>query len=136
MYSQEDLTNMMRSKNTLVKDKNILKVLIAEFQRQPYKELTIVETRNIIKSMIKNSKLVLDNCRTEEEKIETIYTINFLSSLLPAAAVVDEEQVKAWIQDNIDFSTYKNKMQAMKPILAHFGASVEGSVIKNILSAM
>ena len=34
---------------------------------------------------------------------------------------------------NIDFSTYKNKMQAMGTIMAHFGASADGNTVKQVL---
>ena len=47
-----------------------------------------------------------------------------------------EEEIRKWIQENIDFSVFKNKMQAMKPIMAHFGSSVDGNTVKNILQTI
>jgi hypothetical protein len=41
--------------------------------------------------------------------------------------------LRQWIADNIDFSAYKNKMQAMKDIMGHFGSAADGSRVKEIL---
>ena len=43
-----------------------------------------------------------------------------------------EEEIAAWIHENIDFSIYKNKMQAMKPITNHF-KGCDGNFVKNLL---
>jgi hypothetical protein len=42
------------------------------------------------------------------------------------------EEIKEWIKSNIDFSQYKNKMQAMKPIMENF-KGCDGNVVKEIL---
>jgi undecaprenyl pyrophosphate phosphatase UppP len=38
-----------------------------------------------------------------------------------------------WIEANLDLSAYKNKMQAMGAIMAHFGSSADGSQVKQVL---
>ena len=43
-----------------------------------------------------------------------------------------EEEIKAWIIENIDFSQFKNKMQAMKPIMNQF-QGCDGNIVKKIL---
>jgi len=43
-----------------------------------------------------------------------------------------KEEIMTWINKNIDFSTYKNKMQAMGPIMAQF-KGCDGNFVKNLL---
>jgi uncharacterized protein YqeY len=55
----------------------------------------------------------------------------FLAELfLPKQA--SEEEVTKWIAENIDFTTFKNKMQAMGPIMKQFKGA-DGNFIKGIL---
>ncbi|MGA7276612.1 MAG: hypothetical protein WBW79_01610, partial [Desulfocapsaceae bacterium] len=56
-----------------------------------------------------------------------------LEGYLPQQA--GEEEIRAWIEANIDLSTFSNKMQAMKPIMAHFGSSADGGAVKKILQS-
>jgi uncharacterized protein YqeY len=65
----------------------------------------------------------------DEEKMA-----KFLSNYVPKMA--STEEIKKWIEENVDFSQYKNKMQAMKPIMAHFGVSADGNVVKDIIMNM
>ena len=43
------------------------------------------------------------------------------------------EEIIAWIKENIDFSEYKNKMQAMGAIMKHFGKQADGKMVNEIL---
>jgi hypothetical protein len=43
------------------------------------------------------------------------------------------EEIVAWIKENIDFSQYKNKMQAMGTIMKHFGKTADGKMVNQIL---
>ena len=54
-----------------------------------------------------------------------------MEGYLPRQA--SREEIAAWISANIDFSKFANKMQAMKPIMAHFGSAVDGNTVKEIL---
>jgi uncharacterized protein len=49
---------------------------------------------------------------------------------LPAQA--SEEEIKQWITENIDFSKYKNKIQAMSPLMKKF-SGCDGNYIRQIL---
>ena len=74
------------------------------------------------------SKLVeLDEVLTSEE-------IKHIESYIPSAP--SNGEIESWIKDNIDFSQFKNKMQAMKPIMQHFGGTVDGNVVKQILQGL
>ncbi len=61
----------------------------------------------------------------------TSQTIKIAEQYLPSKATNGE--IIKWINSNIDFSTFKNKMQAMKPIISYFGSRVEGNKVKKII---
>lgn len=63
----------------------------------------------------------------------TNLNIGIAYSYLPEEAT--EEDIKTWIIDNIDFSQYKNKMQAMKPTIDHFKGA-DGNMVKNIIMSL
>jgi uncharacterized protein YqeY len=56
-----------------------------------------------------------------------------MEEYLPRQA--SEEEIRNWINENIDFSSFGNKMQAMKPIMTHFGSAVDGNIVKKILQS-
>ena len=56
-----------------------------------------------------------------------------MESYLPKQA--SEEDIRSWIEANIDFSKFGNKMQAMRPIMNHFGPAVDGNVVKKVLQS-
>ena len=43
------------------------------------------------------------------------------------------EEIDAWIKENIDFSQYKNSMQAMGTVMKHFEKLADGNIVKEIL---
>ena len=43
------------------------------------------------------------------------------------------EEIVAWINENVDFAEYKNKMQAMGSIMKHFGKQADGKIVNEIL---
>ncbi len=103
-----------------------VRILIGEFQRLPEKELSDDQVVGIIKKLIKSEKELL---AASGEKSSDYITI--LEGYLPKQA--SEEEIRDWIMENIDFSSFKNKMQAMRPIMTHFGSSADGNIVKNIL---
>ncbi len=56
--------------------------------------------------------------------------IKIAQKYLPKQAT--EEEILAWIKENIDFANYKNKMQAMGPIMKHF-KGCDGNFVKSII---
>jgi len=78
-------------------------------------------------------KLINSKLAEHDEKLTSL-TIEHIQSYLPKA--LTEVEITAWIKDNIDFSQFKNKMQAMKPIMAHFKGAVDGNVVKKIIQGM
>jgi uncharacterized protein YqeY len=103
-----------------------VRILIGEFQRQAQKTLSDEQVIAIIKKLIKSEKELLASAGQESSDFLTI-----MEGYLPRQA--SREEIAAWISANIDFSIFANKMQAMKPIMAHFGSAVDGNTVKDIL---
>lgn len=106
-----------------------VRILIGEFQRQPEKELSDELVVGIIKKLVKSERELL-----AASGQKTSGFIDVMEGYLPQQA--SEDEIREWIQENVDFSIFNNKMQAMKPIMAHFGSSVDGNVVKNILQTI
>ncbi len=131
MNLQEMIKSELKA-SMLAKDKartGVVRILIGEFQRQPEKELSDEKVVGIIKKLIKSEReLIAAGGEGDEEYIA------ILEGYLPKQA--SEDDVKNWVSANVDFSQFGNKMQAMKPIMAHFGTSVDGNLVKKILQEM
>ena len=121
-----DLKTALKSKDRV--RTAAVRVLIGEFQRQPDKELSDQQVAGIIKKLIKSEKELLAASGQEDSGF-----IEILEGYLPQQA--SEEEIREWITAHIDFSEYNNKMQAMRPIMAHFAGNADGNTVKKILQA-
>ncbi len=119
-----DLKTAMKNKDRVRLD--AVRVLIGEFQRQPGKDLSDDQVAGIIRKLIKSEKELLAASKNEDSGF-----IGVLEGYLPKQA--EEQEIRAWISEHIDFSDYQNRMQAMRPIMAHFGSRADGTMVKNIL---
>ena len=138
-----DLKNALRSKNSEVK--SALRLIMAEFPRltvpitlesgkkttrlKKPEEITNDEIIGIIRGLVKSEKTVL-----EVKKEETSEYLQTLEAYLPRMA--SREEITEWITENVDFSQFKNKMQAMGTIMKHFGRMADGNTVKDILSKL
>ena len=125
---KKDLTAAMKAKDD--EKKSALRVIMGEFGRQSQKEINDEEIIKIVKKLIKSEREVLE--RSGEARSNRF--IEVAESYLPQLA--GEADIKAWIAANIDFNEYKNKMQAMRPIMQHFGANADGNMVKKILGEL
>ena len=89
-------------------------------------EMTNDDIIGIIQGLAKSERMVL-----EAKKEETSDYLDILQLYMPR--MVGAEEIIAWIQKNIDFSEYKNKMQAMGAIMKHFGKRADGKMVNEIL---
>lgn len=80
----------------------------------------------IIQGLVKSERIVL-----EAKQEESSEYLSILESYLPRMAT--PEEIVAWIKANVDFSEYKNKMQAMGAIMKHFGKQADGKMVNQIL---
>jgi uncharacterized protein len=137
---REDLKLAMKTRNDALK--NTVRQIMSEFFKltvpvvleggkkstRPKKaeEITNDDIIGIIQGLIKSEHIVL------EAKKETASDyLRILESYLPRQA--SAEEINAWIQANIDFGQFKNKMQAMGTIMKHFGKTADGKLVSQIL---
>jgi len=135
-----DLKGAMRNKDTVLRD--TVRQVMSEFPKltlpitldsgkktsRPKKpeEIEDDEIIDIVRGLAKSEKIVL------EAKGETSSRyIEILTAYLPQMAGLEE--IDAWIRENIDFSRFKSPMQAMGPIMKHFGKLADGRQVKEIL---
>jgi len=121
---QSELKDAIKAKDSV--RTGAIRILIGEFQRQPDKELADDQVIGIIKKLIKSEKELLAASGDTDTSFITV-----LERYLPQQA--SEDDIRQWIADNIDFSSFANKMQAMRPIMAHFGSTADGNTVKKIL---
>ena len=138
-----DLKIALRNKDSEVK--GALRLIMAEFPKltvpitlesgkkttrlKKPEEITNDEIIGIVRGLVKSEKTVL-----EAKKEETSEYLQTLEAYLPRMA--SREEIAEWITENIDFSQFKNKMQAMGTIMKHFGKMADGGTVKDILSKM
>ena len=125
---KQDLTAAMKAKDE--KKKSALRVILGELSRLDKKELVDDDVFKILKKLIKAEKEVLQQKveRADDEFVEIV------ENYLPKMAT--EAEISRWIEQNIDFANFKNKMQAMGQIMKHFGTTADGNAVKEILLQM
>jgi uncharacterized protein YqeY len=137
---KKDLKNAMLQKDPEVR--NTVRQIMAEFPKltvpltlesgkkstrlKKPEEITDDEILGIVKGLVKSEQTVL-----ELKNEDTSEYLEILQSYLPAS--VSRDEIVAWIKANIDFSQYKNKMQAMGPVMKHFGKLADGKQVNHIL---
>ncbi len=122
---KNDLKSAIKARDDAKKD--AIRVVMGEMARADKKQLQDDEIIKILKKLIKSEKEMLEKSgQGATSAFESI-----IEAYLPKMAT--EEEIEQWIATNIDFSTYKNKMQAMGTIMAHFGASADGNTVKQVL---
>ena len=124
---RNDLKASMRAKDEA--RTSALRVLIGEFQRQPKKELADSEVVSIIRKLIKAESEMVALAKSGSSDYLAV-----LESYMPKQP--SAEEIREWVVDNIDFSQFKNKMQAMKPVMAHFAGTADGNTVKKILESL
>jgi hypothetical protein len=113
--------------------------LKAEFQRASTKEVSDEYCIAVKEKLIKGQMDLLKYVKDEQNIAKNKAFTRLLESLLPAkpeVIQVSEEEILEWIKANIDFSQFKSKMAAMKPIMAHFGTSANGDTVKTLLNSI
>lgn len=138
---KQDLKQAMLNKDAEVR--NTVRQIMAEFPRltvpitlesgkkttrlKKPEEITNDDISGIINGLVKSEQTVL-----EAKKQATSEYLEILQTYLPQMA--SREEIVAWIRENIDFTQFKNKMQAMGPIMKHFGKQADGKQVNQILS--
>jgi uncharacterized protein YqeY len=122
-----DLTRAMKEKDEPRKE--ALRVVLGELSRQDQKELSDDDVVKVMKKLLKSEEELMEKSGATGSDFAEI-----LESYLPKMA--SDEQIVAWIRENIDFAQYRNKMQAMGPIMKHFGAAADGNRVKQLIQSL
>jgi uncharacterized protein len=125
---KSDLVVAMKARDDVKKE--TIRVIMGEFGRMDRKELTDDQVIGILKKLIKSERELLQNQGISEDS----GFISVIETYLPKQATEDE--ITAWIHENVDFSSFKNKMQAMGMIMKHFGPRADGNAVKKILQGL
>ena len=125
---KKDLMSAMKAKDEVRKD--TLRVVMGEFGRAESKELSDDAVIKILRKLIKSEKETLAQVGSEEDSA----FIQIIEGYLPQLA--DEDEITSWVKENIDLTQFKSKMQAMGPIMKHFGARADGNAVKAILQKL
>ena len=123
-----DLMSAMKAKDE--DKKSTLRVIMGEFARADAKELSDDAVIKVLKKLIKSEKETLTQKGSDED---TVF-IRIIENYLPQMA--SEDEIIAWVKDNIDLSQFKCKMQAMGPIMKHFGTRADGNAVKAMLQRL
>jgi len=92
-------------------------------------EITDDDILDIIRGLVKSENTVLE----AKGEVSSRY-LKILASYLPKMA--EREEVEAWIGENVDLAAFKSPMQAMGPIMKHFGKLADGAMVKKILTEL
>ena len=135
-----DLKKAMLEKNGQVRD--TLRLIMAEFPKltvpltlesgkkstrlKKPEEITDDDVIGIIRGLVKSEQTVLEATGKKNSGY-----LDVLQSYLPK--MVGQDEIVSWIKDNIDFSQFKNRMQAMGPVMKHFGKRADGKLVNQLL---
>ena len=92
-------------------------------------EITDDDLLGIIRGLAKSEKSVL-----ELQQKESSPYLKVVESYLPK--MVSSDEIKTWIDENLDFAEYKSPMQAMGTIMKHFGKLADGNMVKGLLQEL
>ena len=140
---KDDLKKAMLEKNNTLRD--TIRIIMGEYPsltvpitlesgkkttrvKKP-EEITNDDLLGVIRKLAKSEKTVLEI----KKKASSDY-LEILESYLPKMAT--KEEITDWINKNIDFSGFKNSMQAMGTIMKHFGKLADGNLVKQLLQAL
>jgi uncharacterized protein YqeY len=131
MTSQErikkDLMDAIKAKD--VEKREALRVVLGEFDRQGNKTLTDEEVAGVLRKLAKSERETLElKGEADSAFIRTV------EAYLPKKAT--DEEIAAFIREHIDLSAFKNSMQAMGPIMKHFGETADGHAVKRVLQSL
>jgi hypothetical protein len=106
-----------------------LRIILGEFARQANKILTDQQVQGVIRQLVKSENEMLSISGGEGSEY-----LRVLESYLPQQP--SEAEIRAWIGKNINLADFASKMQAMKPIMAHFGGAADGNLVRKILDSL
>ncbi len=126
---KQDLKTAIKEKDNPRRD--AIRVIMGDIARNRKKELDDKEIISIIKKLANAETEVFES--QGKGQGDSLFWQE-CQTYIPLQA--SKGEITGWIVDNIDFSEFKNKMQAMKPIMENFGTSADGNMVKEILTEL
>lgn len=108
------------------KRKATLRFIVGEFARVPNLPQDKNVTDDQVVKLINKAVASESTLPTPDQEF-----IAILQEYLPK--LVTDEEVLAWIKENVDFSSLKNKMQAIKLVMSNFSGRVDGNNVKKLI---
>lgn len=140
---REDLKTALRGKNGVARD--TVRQVMSEFpgltvpitlesgkkttRPKRSEEITDDDIVGIVRKLIKSEKTLL-----EAKNENSSEYLRILENYLPKMA--SGEEILAWIRENLDLSQFKSPMQAIGPIMKHFGRQADGAQVREILQEL
>ena len=136
MTLQETLQQDLREaiKNREDEKRDALKVVISELQRQASKILADDVVLRVLKKLEKSELELLEVMGDKEAMYVGTPFLKVLRTYIPQLAT--DAEIMEWIKENVDFSKFKNKMQAVGIVIKHVGATADGDRVKAIVQGM
>lgn len=110
--------------------KNALRIVMGELGRQEAKQIEDEVVIGVIRKLLKAEKETMAHSGAAEKSAYAAV----LESYLPAQA--EAAEIQEWIRANVDFSQYRDKMQAMGAIMKHFGSRADGNTVRQVLQQL
>ena len=123
---KRDLLDAIKAKD--VEKREALRVVLGEYDRHGTKMLTDDEVTGVLRKLVKSERETLELKNEPDSAF-----IGIIEAYLPKMAT--DEDIEAFIRENIDFSELANPMQAMGPIMKHFGKTADGHAVKRVLQS-
>ena len=114
--------DMKRSMTTDKERLGVLRVIVGETQRSVKKDLSDDEIIKMLKKMEKSEVEMGDKGDSR--------FISVLREYIPQ--MLSREDIEKWIQENVDFTALKNKMQAVGLVKKEFGEQVDGKLVQEV----
>ncbi len=140
---KQDLKTAMRAKDADMRD--AIRQVMSEYPKitvpitlesgkkttrgKTAEEITDDDILGIIRGLVKSEKMVL-----EIKGLPSSPYLAALEAYLPRMAT--REEIRSWIRENIDLAAYKSALQAMGPVMKHFGKLADGNDVKSILKEL
>lgn len=141
---KSDLKAAMLRKDEAVK--GALRIIISEFPTKITTPITLESGKKSTRAKRDDEitdddivSLIMGLCKSERQTLEykketSSEYLRILEAYLPQMAT--EEEIAAWVRENLDLSKFKSPAQAMGPVMKHFGKSADGNMVKKVLGAL
>ena len=141
---KSDLKSAMLRKDEALK--GALRIILSEFPTKITMAITLESGKKSTRAKRDEEitdddiiSLIMGLCKSERQTLEykkeaSSEYLEILEAYLPKMA--GEEEITIWARENIDLTQFKSPMQAMGPIMKHFGKSADGNVVKKVLGSL